>query len=161
MHDVVLHKNRKHQVLNENFLLLTFQLFFEVSSNDHPGQLSDDQAVSNPDELLINVLLPNGGTDLVVTSSDTLATDLHREVIIRAGCQLEVNDSDVFSKFSGHHYVLDTHTLIDIGMYSGCFVSVRYCNSWIVYVDIPDGETLKISADASTTGRDLHHVVIH
>lgn len=115
----------------------------------------------DPDEFLINILLPDGETDFLVKKSNTLATDLHREIIVRAGGRLEVNDSDVFSKFSCHHYVLNTCTLLHMGMYSGCFVTVEYYDSWTVYVNIPDGATLKVPCNASTTGSDLHQNVVH
>lgn len=113
-------------------------------------------------ELLINISLPNGETDLVVRQGTDLASDLHREVILIAGNRLEVNDSDVLSKYGGHHYALDMRTLTDMGMYSGCSVSVQHCNRWVwtVLADIPNGATLKIPVAESTLASDFHKDVV-
>ena len=97
---------------------------------------------------------------MVVVQDDTSADDLHQLVTIVTAPLLEVNVTNVYSKFNGRSYVLDTCSLAELGMYHCCSVSVQYARGWTIYVEIPDGATLKVATDGDDLVAELHEDVV-
>lgn len=110
---------------------------------------------------LINVDLPNGESDLIIASASTPAMELYFDVISSAAEKLEVGVHDIRSLYAERHYAAHKCPIKDLGMYHCCTVTVDFLHdwNWKIIVDIPDGTSIKVHAEASMSPSELHDLV--
>lgn len=123
---------------------------------------AEEASIPLNDQWLINVLLPNHDTDLIVAHPRMSAMELYFRVCNSAAEMLEVGGDDIFSLYANRHYAAYKCSIAEFGFYNCCTVTVHYLHEWCwtIYCDIPDGKSITVAADDSMTPSELHSNVL-
>ena len=111
-------------------------------------------------EWLINLELPDGSTDMVLSSGTMPAYLLYIYVSLRAAERLEVGIEDIFSLFEKRHYAAYKSPIFELGFFNCCTVQVKYRETWWLPVRLPNGSTFHIEADPCHPSESFYNSVI-